>query len=379
MKSRLAWIAGFLLFLVTGIALYVLQANAIVVFLYLLAFALVLTIGSGGRLQNFALAATSVLAILSIAEIVTKLREPHLVSSTTNLDKSSGELVGHRPILGWGPTAAGRYRVKHILNDKLLYDAVYTIDRDLLRKVDSGGAGEGIAFLGDSYVFGEGIRDNDTLPQQFADLEGRKAPVYNLGFSAYSPAQALAEIRAGLYDEKLKNSRLIVEFVAPWEAERVSCKATFVVNAPRYVQIDGQIVQQGICGHVPPSPLTYFSIFRFIQSSMPVVRDSDIAIFTSVTQAVIHLVREKYKVPIVIYYLRAPGYLRGLYDWNDDKIMQSLRAAGAEVLEYDFPQGPEYRIDGDGHPTRLENTNRARKLFDFLREKFPDIETTAAQ
>jgi hypothetical protein len=379
MTSRQAWIAGFLLFLVIGLALYALRANAIAVFLYLLVFALILTLKSRGRLQNFGLAATSVLTVLSAAEMAAMLREPRLVSATSNLDGSAGALAGHRPIVGWGPTAAGRYRVKHFLNGKLVYDAVYTIDRDLLRKVDSGSGAGGVAFLGDSFIFGEGLDDSDTLPQQFANLEGRKSPVYNLGYSAYSPAQALAEMQAALYDKQLKNSRLFVEFLAPWQAERVSCKAPFAVDAPRYAQDGGQVVRQGTCPRVPESPLSYFAIYRFAQSVVPVVRYSDIAIFLAVMREVIHLAHEKYKVPIVVYYLRAPLYLRWLPDWNDDKIMQNLRAAGAEVLEYDFPRGPKFRIDGDGHPTRLANTNCARKLFDSLREKFPHVETAVAR
>lgn len=379
MKSPLSWIAGLLLFLAVGISLYALHANATVFFLYLLAAAAFLAIKSSGPIQNFSLAAASSLAVLCVIEIATMLSEPQLVSTTTNLDNSAGDLVGHRQIVGWGPTAAGRYRVKHVLNGRLVYDVVYTIDSNMLRKTEAGSEGEGVVFLGDSFIFGEGIEDNETLPQQFADLEGHKAPVYNLGFSAYSPAQALAEMRAGLYDKQLLNSRLIVEFVAPWQAERVSCKAPYVVDAPRYVQIDGQVVQHDNCVRAPASSLGYFSSYRFVQSIIPVITDDDIAIFTAVTREVIRLAREKYKKPIVIYYLRDPAYLRWLHDWNDDKIVQSLRIVGAEVISYEFPRGPKYRIADDGHPTGFENASCARKLFDFLRKEFPNIETTAAR
>lgn len=354
---------------------------SVVVFLF--AIALFLTIKSPGRLQNLSLAATSVLAILLIAEIAITVIGPrfesHLVVTTTSLDNPTANLNGRRPILGWGPSAPGRYRTKHVLNGKLLYDTVYTIDHDLLRKVDSGKVGKGIAFLGDSFVFGEGVQDSDTLPQLFANLEGRTTPVYNLGFKGYSPAQALAEMRAGIYDKQLKNSRLFVEFVAPWQSERVSCKATFVVDAPRFVQVNDRIIPQGKCVRAPEQPLANFALYRLVQPMLPVVRDSDIDIFTAVTQAVIREAREKYKVPIIVYYLRAPLYMRWLWDRSDDKIMQSLRDAGADVLEYDFPRGSKYRIEGDGHPTPLENANCARKLFDFVRERFPNVEATASQ
>jgi hypothetical protein len=377
LKSRLAWPAGLLLFIVIGLALYARQAGDIAVSVYLLVFAIALTIKSRGFLQNVALTVTTILAVFLIATIVITLREPHLVSTVTKLDKPEGSLYARKPIVGWGPGAPGHYRSKHVLNGKLVYDATYTINQDLMRKVDDGANDKGAAFIGDSYVFGEGLEDNETLPQYFADLEGRKAPVYNFGVSAYSPAQALAAMRAGLYDDKLKNSRVIVEFIAPWEADRVVCKATFVAGAPRFFKSDGGVVQQGTCPKYVPSRLRYFAIYRYVQSIMSIVTDGDIDIFTAITQQVIHLAREKYKVPIVIYYLRAPGYLRRLRDWNDDKIINSLRAAGAEVLEYDFPSAPKYSISGDGHPSGLENSLVAHKLIDFLRKKFPDIEPAA--
>ncbi len=114
-----------------------------------------------------------------------------------------------------------------------------------------------------------------------------------------------------------------------------------------FEQIGDQIVQLGTCAHVKPSPLTYFVIYRFARSIISSIRDSDVAIFIAVTQEVIREAREKYKVPIIVL-SQTPLYLRRLPDWNDDKIVTSLRGAGADVLEYDFPNGSKYHINGDG-------------------------------
>ena len=354
--------------------------NPIAVFVFLLVLAIFLTVKGRGRIQNFGVAGTSILAVLSLCEVAATIWEPpHPSRTIADLNKSGGKLIDHRPVVGWGPTAPGRYESRQFLDGKLIYDATYTIGSDLLRKVDSGSDGKGVAFLGDSVIFGEGIQDGDTLPQQFADLEGRASPVYNLGFSAYSPAQALAEMRAGLYDKDLSNSRLIVEFVAPWHADRVSCKVSWVEGAPRFLSINGRIVQTGTC-QPTASPLSYFAMFRlFRPPTMTTVTDRDVALLTAITEQVIRLAREKYHVPIVIFYKREPAYLSPVRGWTDDKIMQVLRDAGAEVLEYVVPPGAQYRIAGDGHPTRLTNTLCARKLYDFVREQFPDIETTAAR
>ena len=353
--------------------------NSITVLLFLLALAVFLTAKCRGQLQNFGLTATSALAVLLICEIATTVREPRKYRTIANLDKSAGKLIARRPIVGWGPTAPGRYRFRQFLDAKLIYDATYTIDDDLLRKVHSGSVGKGVAFLGDSYVFGEGIQDGDTLPQQFANLEGRTSPVYNLGFSAYSPAQVLAEMNAGLYDKQLKNSRLLVQFMAPWHADRVACKASWVKGAPRFVKINGKIVQDGTC-KLTPSPLSYFALYRFFRPpTITTVTDGDVALLTAVTQQVINLAHEKYHVPIVVFYKREPGYLRPVRVWKDDEIERALRHSGAEVVEYDVPPGPKYSIPDDGHPTRLTNTLCALKLYDFLRKRYPNVEATAAE
>lgn len=364
-----------LLFLAGAYSIYFLQLSAI----FLLGFFLLLSIGGiflfSGLTQNLCLALVTLFAILFLAEGVALMMEPKKTRQTLS---TSGSVWGRRPVLGWGPVHPGRYRIRDALNGRTIYDVTYTIDNDLLRETNTASAGAGIAFLGDSYVFGEGLNDDQTLPQQFANLEGRRYPVYNLGFSAYNAAQALAEMQTGMFDEFLNRSRLLVEFIAPWQAERTSCKAAFVGDAPHYVNRGGKIELQGVC-HPAVSPWTYFAAYRvFIQPHLSVVRDSDIAILVDVANETIRMAREKYKKPIIIYYLRNPGYLQRLRDWTDDKIIARFRAAGATVIEYgldgEYDESRGYRIPGDGHPTGLANKIRAERLFTFLQEHFPQIE-----
>ena len=81
-----------------------------------------------------------------------------------------------------------------------IYKAEYTIDSNLLRETLSAETGPTIAFFGDSFTFGEGVNDAETLPQAFADLLGRRERVLNLGFSGYGPHQFLAELQTGRFD-----------------------------------------------------------------------------------------------------------------------------------------------------------------------------------
>ncbi|WP_129396385.1 SGNH/GDSL hydrolase family protein [Methylovirgula ligni] len=310
-------------------------------------------------------------------ETAALVAEPKSETTKRDISDAKRSLDGRQTILGWRPAREGRYRAVKTLNGRVVYDVIYTIDNNLLRKTHAASSGAGIAFLGDSYVFGEGLNDAQTLPQQFADLEGRAYPIYNLGFSAYNVSQALIEMQTGMFDGLLNRSRLLVEFIAPWQAERTSCKASFVTGAPRYVDRDGKIELQGVC-HPAVSPWTYFAAYRvFVAPRLSIVRDSDIDIFVDVARATVQLAREKYKKPILVYYLRNPGYLKRLETWNDDKIVKALESAGATVLDYGIDNeygDPRYEITGDGHPTGLANKIRAERLFTFLKKNFPDIE-----
>ncbi|HLH10675.1 MAG TPA: hypothetical protein VKV77_02225 [Methylovirgula sp.] len=322
-----------------------------------------------GTAQNLFLSAAAMSAAFCGLEFYASLTEPH----GEELEKP--RMTGPRLVLGWGPLLPGRYEAIRRNDGKLIYDVVYTIDDNLLRKTEAGASGEGVAFLGDSYVFGQAIADRETLPQQFADLEGRHYPVYNLAFPAYNVAQALAEMQTGLFDRLLANAQLFVEFIAPWQAERTSCKASFVENAPHYIESGGELVFAGYC-HPTVSDLNRFAAYRvFVQPRLRVVEDRDIEILLDVAAGTIRMAREKYRKPIVIYYERNPGYLAGL-NWTDDKIMERLRSAGAKVLDYTLEDdyNPKYQIVGDGHPNALANEIRAKRLLEFVEREFPEME-----
>ena len=162
-----------------------------------------------------------------------------------------------------GPAASGTFRASRSLNGRKIYDVTYTIDSNLNRQTLAGEAGKGIAVFGDSFIFGEGLEDHQTLPQQLADLQQRRSPIYNLGFGAYNPAQALAQLQTGVLERILLNTRVIVQFVAPWHAERTTCKVLRgrVNDAPHYTIWKGEVLYQGTC-QPKASRLYYLAMYR---------------------------------------------------------------------------------------------------------------------
>jgi len=167
--------------------------------------------------------ATFVLAFLALADLVSllrgKLRDGFVVlaslafglsiveATATILETKDAAIVTNgfsvrQPIIGWGPEHAGRFHAEKTdpKSGVPIYSADYTIDSNLLRETLSVETGPAAVFFGDSLTFGVGLTNEDTLPQVFADLLGRKQRVLNLGFPGYGPQQFLVELQTGRFD-----------------------------------------------------------------------------------------------------------------------------------------------------------------------------------
>jgi lysophospholipase L1-like esterase len=295
-----------------------------------------------------------------------------------------------RPVLGWGPAKAGSYSaVKHAPSGETVYDVTYTIDDHLLRKTISAQSGPLFAFFGDSFTFGEGLQDSETMPQAFADLTDRKFQVLNLGFPGYGPQQFYGALQNGLFDTTLgPNPRLFIYLTSVWHAERAACKPNFMARAARYAPVNGELVYQGDCTagwrRNLKELLGNFSAFRnFIEPMNIAVAHDDIKLYLTMLEKTVQLAKQKYNVPILILYIPAgEAYVRHT-GFTEDQIITRLRAAGAEVLEVSldeskYPPGA-LKIAGDGHPSALGQEERAKMLVSYLKQTRPELSQNEPQ
>jgi len=108
------------------------------------------------------------------------------------------------PALGWKLRPATVIRAVRARGEHIIYDARYTLDARGQRVTpDSNPDGETVLFMGDSFMFGDGLPDTETMPQRFAVNTGRRFHVVNLGVSAYGPHQVLRQIEEGVVDRVL--------------------------------------------------------------------------------------------------------------------------------------------------------------------------------
>src|SRR6478672_8034969 len=125
---------------------------------------------STGRTQNYLLALTTIVAAANVMEILGMILAPQSQQIRESVEDG---LWDPRLLVGWGPRHPGTFRASRTLNGRKIYDVTYTIDSNLNRQTLAGEGGKGIAIFGDSFMFGEGLEDDQTLPQQLANLQQR--------------------------------------------------------------------------------------------------------------------------------------------------------------------------------------------------------------
>jgi len=334
------------------------------------------------RLRNTAVVVTSVLLCLAAIEAYAVIEYPRPINIHTP------DLWGPQAVLGWGARNPGSFHHTEIdaKTGRRLVDVNYTIDEHLNRKVDSAPDGPAVAFFGDSFTFGLGLPDADTLPQAFADATGRAIRVIDLGFPGYGPQQFLRALETGLYDGLLRPSRLFVFQTAAWHAERSSCIADFVKHAPRYRLIGGRPELAGSCTRwwsaLTRSLFTGSATYRaFVAPLVERVRPADIELYLAIIERAAELAREKYGVPTAILYLPDRDYA-GRTGISDDEIMRRLRDHALIVVNgaldpSAFP-GQPLLIPGDGHPTAVANRVRALLVRDAVQSLFPEAPSRTA-
>ncbi|MGH6796645.1 MAG: SGNH/GDSL hydrolase family protein, partial [Methylocella sp.] len=290
-----------------------------------------------GKWRNGLVVLASLAFGLCVVEGVATLLEPKTLRNVTK-----GWSVG-RPVIGWRPEHPGRFHAERRdpKTGAVIYLADYTIDANLLRQTASGEKGPAIVFFGDSFTFGDGVNDAETMPQAFADLLDRKERVLNLGFTGYGPQQFLRELETGFFDPVIgPRPRLFIFLTAAWHAERTACKEYWTPHAPLYALESGQIVFKGACNEGPSLWLREWlqntaSYRLMVEPLRHKLSHDDVDLYVRILLAAVSLAKEKYGVATLIPYLRlraSEDYLAGT-GFSDDSIIARLREGGAIVID----------------------------------------------
>jgi hypothetical protein len=161
--------------------------------------------------------------------------------------KSRDDAIGSRP----APNVVGHSELRD--GNRTIYSVDYTIGSDGLRVAPPVAAEPllgCILFFGDSFTFGEGVSDTQTVPYQVGLMTGGRYRVYNFSFHGYGPEQMLATLQLGLYRDVVNCEPTHVIYQALVDhAARAAGVYYWNDGAPRYrLQPNGTVVAAGHYG-----------------------------------------------------------------------------------------------------------------------------------
>ena len=105
-------------------------------------------------------------------------------------------------------------------NNETIYKVTYTNDKNGWRATPNNNLGSNKCLLlfGDSFTYGEGINDNETLPFYLNKQSAQKYRIYNFGFHGYGAHQALALLKSGEVKKVLSKDKKCDEIIAIYES-----------------------------------------------------------------------------------------------------------------------------------------------------------------
>jgi hypothetical protein len=249
--------------------------------------------------------------------------------------------------------------------DELLYKVTYHIDAQGGRVVPgSVDRGPTWLFIGDSYMFSEGVDDEDTLPSQFARRLQPAAHVVNLGVPGYGPNNYVRAMELGLYDKYVVGR---VDAVFAWATTsllwRVTGDASWLGSSPRYdFGSDGTLHWSGTFDHYrwthPLDGAVYQArsnmawIDRALQARLERERTG---LYVALMARLAGLVKQRYGAPLIVISNGPEKEPPNQVDLQYLPAFDGLRSLGIPVISVrkqlqPFADWSPYFIPHDGHP-----------------------------
>lgn len=204
-----------------------------------IAFVLALLPVEWARMPLITLGAVAI--ALGMAEVWFAYTSPGDTERHTSISMSRTDAV-----LGWATLGSRVIRAKANVDDRAMYDVIYTIDAAGHRIVapDRGDAVEGcVFFFVDSFAFGEGVNDADTLPYQFGTLTQGRFRVVNYAAPGYGAEHMLANIERGELARSAPCAPTHIVYLAlPHHILRAAGKPAYSARGPHYrLRADGTV------------------------------------------------------------------------------------------------------------------------------------------
>lgn len=320
------------------------------------------------RVRSGALLCGSVLFGLATVEGVL-----FYVSKSEVIVTETVPVTWRRNVAGVGslPVPNTAIRFEEFLDSRLIVDVTYGIDISGLREISSTvqGRPHKVAFFGDSFMFGHGVEDDQTLPYYFVQEARGTVQGFNFAGEGWGPHQMLREIENGFVRGVAGAPDLAIYEAIPDHLRRVAGRAPWE-DGPKYVLCRGNEA----CYAAPFHSDDYRMCRRLLDESWTgkfidnhfakLSRLSDLPLFLAVLKRTRTLLGENGSRFVVV-----------LWDQNElgKAIMKSLRANQFDVIalssifpESDLTKPPITQLDR--HPSPATNKAIARYLWEQIGE-----------
>ncbi len=286
------------------------------------------------------------------------------------------------PVVGYRPAPGQSVEVLATMGDKTIFHQTYTIEPSGARATPgSVPRGPTYLFIGDSFIFGEGLADSETLPSQFAQGLRTKSHVVNLGVLGYGPNHLVRAIEAGLFDSHVIGKvEAVITWIIPDQLVRVTGDGGWLTMSPRYVlEPDGTVRHTGsFLEHRLTNPFAgaaYLARSRLswvARAVGPSLLREQTDLYVALLARLKEAVRKRFDAPLVLIYQWPDEVVSGANDLDLIPTFEAIKALGMPMVSVRkiIGQRPDnwhlYAIPHDGHPNARLDSLVARDLLKAL-------------
>jgi hypothetical protein len=262
---------------------------------------------------------------------------------------------------------------------EMLRRVTYTTNGDSTRATPPAPAGaDTYLFMGDSFVFGQGLADEDTLASQFAKANDFKVQTVNFSAPGYAPNHLVRALETGKLDSLPSHQmKAVITWIIPAHLGRVAGDGPWLGSSPCYVLQEGALRYAGSFEKYrwshPIKGLRHLvdQQFAFAHALGWEARQASQAdIFIALILRLRALVKEKFGTQLIVVYSWPDKTGEPNSASNDEDILVStlarLRMRGISLISVDSlvvgHDVSQLLIPHDGHPTALTNQLIAAEL-----------------
>jgi hypothetical protein len=285
------------------------------------------------------------------------------------------------PDLGYRPRPNIKIVNTSSFEGNAIFRVTYTINGDSTRATPPAPAGaDTYLFLGDSFMFGHGLDDGETLPAAFAKADDFKVHAVNFSAPGYGPNQLVRALETGRLDQLAgQRVKAVVTWIIPDHLRRITGDGPWLGASPRYTLHDGTLHYTGsFDSHRWSDPLAGLrhladQQFAFVRAiGLRQRQEHQAELFTALMLRLQTLAREKFGAPLVVIY-SWPDEASGPNHDNSDvaqpmlvSTLAGLRRHGMPMISVDGLEAghdsSRLLIPHDGHPTALADRLIAAEL-----------------